>query len=160
MMNKCRSKSQSKYGVIALLVIALMAGMVMTGCGRNSGPDVTEEMDGYTHLSPEDAATFVENASNEGALIVDVRGDVAFEQGHIPGAISTWYEDYDEGRLDVLPDLNQKILVYCDFGGLSKEVAEKLVAQGYTNVYEFKGMEAWAGEVEVDEKYQDLEEIG
>lgn len=45
-----------------------------------------------------------------------------------------------------LPDKGQTIIVYCDYGGMSKKAAEKLAAISYTNVVEFDGMEVWNGE--------------
>ena len=46
-----------------------------------------------------------------------------------------------------LPDKNQMILIYCRSGNRSKEAAQKLADMGYTNVYEFGGIETWEGEI-------------
>jgi rhodanese-related sulfurtransferase len=44
---------------------------------------------------------------------------------------------------DILPDLNAEILIYCRSGNRSAQAANKLVAQGYTNVYDFGGIIDW-----------------
>ena len=38
------------------------------------------------------------------------------------------------------------ILVYCRSGNRSKQASEKLVKLGYTNIYEFGGINDWTGE--------------
>ena len=49
---------------------------------------------------------------------------------------------------DQLPeDLDQPLLLYCRSGRRSKEAAEKLAALGYTQVYEFGGIQDWPYEV-------------
>jgi len=40
------------------------------------------------------------------------------------------------------------ILVYCRSGNRSKQASEKLAALGYTNIYEFGGINDWTGELE------------
>jgi len=45
-----------------------------------------------------------------------------------------------------LPREDQLILVYCRSGNRSKQASEKLVSLGYTNVYEFGGINEWTGE--------------
>ena len=40
------------------------------------------------------------------------------------------------------------ILVYCHSGNRSKQASEKLAGLGYTNVYEFGGINDWTGDME------------
>ena len=46
-----------------------------------------------------------------------------------------------------LPDKNAEILVYCHSGRRSKLASDKLVAQGYTGIYDFGGINTWKHEV-------------
>ena len=46
-----------------------------------------------------------------------------------------------------MPDNDQLIMVYCRSGRRSKEVAEKLVKLGYTNIVEFGAILDWTGEI-------------
>ena len=47
----------------------------------------------------------------------------------------------------LLPDKNQKILIYCRSGRRSKEAAQTLADMGYTNILEFGGIIDWTGEI-------------
>lgn len=148
------NKKSNKKTLIALAVILIVTAGVAYYIYASTRP-ATKESEGYTHITPEEAIEFVADAEENGAAIVDVRGETAWSQGHIPGAIAIWYEDFESGRVDELPDPDQEILLYCDYGGISKWVAEDLVEQGYTNVYEFDGMDYWTGEVIIeDETYK------
>ena len=42
-----------------------------------------------------------------------------------------------------LPDLNQEILIYCRSGNRSSQAAKKMLEAGYTNVYDFGGINDW-----------------
>ena len=56
-------------------------------------------------------------------------------------------ESITDKQPDELPNLNQIILVYCCSGRRSKEASQKLADIGYTNVYEFGGINTWTGEI-------------
>ena len=47
-----------------------------------------------------------------------------------------------------LPDTDQLVLVYCRSGNRSKQAAQALADQGYTNVVEFGGIKDWPYEIE------------
>lgn len=82
-----------------------------------------------------------------GALIVDVRRTDEFVSGHISNALCVPNEDIQEGKLDLLPDKDRLLLLYCRSGRRSKEAAGVLAKAGYINVYEFGGIVDWTGEV-------------
>ena len=86
-------------------------------------------------------------SSDSGYVIVDVRTVDEFSSGHIPNAICIPNEDITTSKPELLPDINQEILVYCRSGRRSKEASQKLADIGYTNVYEFGGIIDWTGEV-------------
>ena len=56
-------------------------------------------------------------------------------------------ENITDKQPDELPNLNQIILVYCCSGRRSKEASQKLADIGYTNVYEFGGINTWTCEI-------------
>ncbi|MBQ9069477.1 MAG: rhodanese-like domain-containing protein [Eggerthellaceae bacterium] len=101
---------------------------------------------GYRHATPEEAAELI---AQEGSILVDVRGKVDWDYMHIPGSVPIAFNVItgNEGR-DKLPNKDQLIILYCDYGGMSKIAAEDLVYAGYTNVVEFNGLEVWDGPVE------------
>ncbi|MCR5536714.1 MAG: rhodanese-like domain-containing protein [Succinivibrio sp.] len=82
---------------------------------------------------------------DDGHVIVDVRKDWEYEMGHIPNAVLIPNESIKDSRPSQLADLDQVILIYCLSGRRSKQAAAKLVALGYTHVYEFGGINTWEG---------------
>ena len=86
--------------------------------------------------------------TEEGYIILDVRTQEEYDQGHIPGAILIPNTAIEAKAADVLTDKNQLILVYCRSGRRSKIAAEALVELGYTNIKEFGGSIDWPYEVE------------
>ena len=83
----------------------------------------------------------------DGHVIVDVRRQDEYDAGHIPGAILIPNETITDTKPDALQDLDQVILVYCRSGNRSKQAATKLAAMGYSNIYEFGGINTWTGEI-------------
>ena len=86
--------------------------------------------------------------SDENVLILDVRTQEEYDEKHIPGAVVVPNETIKQEPLKELPDLEQEILVYCKSGNRSRQAAKKLVEAGYTNVYDFGGINEWTFEVE------------
>ena len=84
---------------------------------------------------------------DDGHIIVDVRRQDEYDSGHIAGAILIPNESIGTSQQEQLKDLNQIILVYCRTGNRSKQAAQKLADMGYTNVYEFGGINTWDGDV-------------
>ncbi len=70
------------------------------------------------------------------SVILDVRGDLEWEQGHYPGAKHIPHTTVNEAslrRLDVKKE--DAVLVYCNTGHRAKHVAELLKSYGVRNVY-------------------------
>ena len=86
--------------------------------------------------------------SEEGYIILDVRTQEEYDEGHIPGAIVISHEEITEKAEEVLTDKDQLILVYCRSGRHNKIAAEALLELGYTNIIEFGGIIDWPYEVE------------
>ena len=89
--------------------------------------------------------------SEENYIVLDVRRADEFASGHIPGAVNLANEvigEDDAAVNAVLPDKDQMILVYCRSGNRSKTASAKLAQLGYTNIYEFGGINSWKYGVE------------
>ena len=125
------------------LIFLLLAVMMLTACGKDK-----ENNQGavYVNITAEEAKRIMD--SEEGYIILDVRTQEEFDQGHIPGAILISHEEIAEKAEDVLTDKNQLILVYCRSGRRSKIAAEALVELGYSNIKEFGGIIDWPYEIE------------
>ena len=124
-----------KYIMILVSIIMIMG---LTGCEKK---DMS-----YTQISMEEAVAMMETEEN--FIILDVRTVEEFAEKHIPNAINIPNETIGSEELEELPDKNQLILVYCRSGNRSKQASEKLAALGYTNIYEFGGINNWTGELE------------
>ena len=125
------------------LIILLLAVMLLTACGQDKDNDQGAV---YVNITAEEAKQIMD--SEEGYIILDVRTQEEYDEGHIPGAIVISHEEIEEKAEDVLTDKDQLILVYCRSGRRSKIAAEALVELGYTNIKEFGGISDWPYEVE------------
>ncbi len=103
------------------------------------------EKGSYTQIDQETAKEMM--LRDDGHVIVDVRRQDEYDAGHIPGAILIPNESIGTERPDQLPSLDLIILVYCRSGNRSKQAAQKLFDMGYTNVYEFGGINTWTSEI-------------
>ena len=125
------------------LIFLLLAVVMLTACGQDKENDQGAV---YVNITAEEAKQIMD--SEEGYIILDVRTQEEYDQGHIPGAILISHEEIAEKAEDVLTDKNQLILVYCRSGRRSLLAAEALVELGYTNIKEFGGILDWPYEVE------------
>ena len=125
------------------LVFLLLAVMMLTACGqyKENGQGAV-----YVNITAEEAKQIMDN--EEGYIILDVRTQEEYDQGHIPSAIVISHEEIAEKAEEVLTDKDQLILVYCRSGRRSKIAAEALAELGYTNIKEFGGIIDWPYEVE------------
>ena len=112
---------------------------------RNVTVNYLKAENGYYQISQEEARRLMDKEA--GFLVLDVRREDEFAQGHIPGAICVPNESIGTEPPPALEDKAQLILVYCRSGRRSKEAAEKLAAMGYVNVLEFGGIITWTGEI-------------
>jgi len=131
--------------------VTLMLGFLLSGCavnGHEAGTEVMEQTFEYTQISQDKAAEMM--AVDDGHVIVDVRREDEYAEGHIPGAILIPNESIVDTPPEELPDFDQIILIYCRSGRRSKEAAQKLADMGYSNVYEFGGIITWNGDIVTD----------
>ena len=125
------------------LFFLFLAVMMLTACGQDRENDQGAV---YVNITAEEAKQIMD--TEEGYIILDVRTQEEYNQGHIPGAIVISHEEITEKANEMLPDKDQLILVYCRSGRRSKIAAAALVELGYTNIKEFGGIIDWPYEVE------------
>lgn len=146
---------------IALTI--LLTTMLITSCGTSNGnpsqetklPEGTEQTTDIGKDTEEDQMSqakvkkltaeqaYERIESGDEIVLVDVRRQDEYDQGHIEGSILISNESIGTKQPTELPDLDAEILVYCRSGNRSAQAAEKLVEMGYTNVSDFGGIIDW-----------------
>ena len=124
-------------------LLLLLAVLLLTACGQDTEND-REEV--YMNITTEEAKQIMD--TEEDYVILDVRTQEEYDEGHIPGAILIPNTEMEAQVEEILTDKAQLILVYCRSGRRSKLAAEALVELGYTNIKEFGGIIDWPYEVE------------
>ena len=120
-------------GIASLLIL-------LTGCGG------TEMKTDYQQISQEEAKNMMDTQE---VIVLDVREQGEFDAGHIPGAFLLPVGTISElSAAAVIPEPDSVVLVYCRSGNRSKTASSALAKLGYTNIYEFGGINTWPYEVE------------
>ena len=99
----------------------------------------------YNEITQEKAKEMIDTLENY--IIVDVRSEMEYDMGHIPGAILIWENDISSKASSFLPDKDAVILVYSNSSESSKIAAQTLGSLGYTKVYEFGSITEWEYEI-------------
>ena len=132
-----------KFIPIALAAAALVLAV---GCAAEKKAESDSDFKGiYTEITQEEAKEMMKK--DDGHLIVDVRRQDEYDEGHIPDAVCIPNESIGTEQPEKLPDKEQILLIYCRSGRRSKQAAQKLADIGYTNIYEFGGIIDWTGEI-------------
>ena len=98
-------------------------------------------------LTPEQAKARMEE--NPNLILLDVRTQEEFEQGHIPGAVCLPNEMI-AADMPFLFGKDAEILLYCRSGRRSADAAKKLRDMGFTTVFDFGGIIDWPYETTTD----------
>ena len=98
-------------------------------------------------LSPEEAKARME--ANPDLILLDVRTQEEYDDGHIPGAVCLPSDMIEEG-LPFSFDKDAEILLYCHSDKRSAEAASRLRAMGYTNVSDIGCILDWPYETTTD----------
>ena len=124
---------------LALLFFSFL--MLLTACGGETATMT------YTQISQETAKKMMDEYSD--AIILDVREQEEYGALHIKGAVLLPVGSItEETAKEVIGNKDAMVLVYCRSGNRSKKAADKLVSLGYTNIFEFGGINTWPYEVE------------
>ena len=98
-------------------------------------------------LSPEEAKARME--ANPDLILLDVRTQEEYDDGHIPGAVCLPSDMIEEG-MPFSFDKDAEILPYCHSDKRSAEAASRLRAMGYTNVSDIGCILDWPYETTTD----------
>lgn len=91
------------------------------------------------------SSKLVELINKEEAIVVDVRSQNNFKQGHITDAYNILPIDIKNGSLTVINKFkDHPVIVVCDNGTLAAKPAADLVKAGFSQVYVLKeGITGW-----------------
>lgn len=123
---------------IAILLSSLL--LLLTGCSGGTS-------DGSYEQITQEAAK--EMMDTQEVIVLDVREQSEYDSGHIPGdgLLPVGCID-EENAAAVIPEKDSTVLVYCRSGNRSKTASSTLAGLGYTNIYEFGGINTWPYEIE------------
>jgi phage shock protein E len=132
----------NKNGWVYLL--SLLLTLTMAGCGTltqvnagviDSKPGVVQKVE---ELSPDLSVAEVAAVMDGGkVMIVDVREEYEYNDGHIPGAELIPLGEIP-GRLDEIPQ-DMPVILVCRSGNRSGQAYQYLTTQGYTDVHNMLG---------------------
>ena len=76
-------------------------------------------------------------------VVIDARDAKDFAKGHIDGAINVFVDEAESklGELEQYKD--KKVIVYCNSGNKSGKLAQFLVDNGFTDVYNADGVKQY-----------------
>lgn len=120
-----------------LIFVFILVLVFMCGCSSESAPKVV-------NVNKDKAVELI----NDGALLIDVRSLMEYNQEHIDGAINIDVQEilnmtdslvYENANISK----DKKIIVYCRSGSRSSSAAAKLIELGYKNVYDLGSIDNW-----------------
>jgi rhodanese-related sulfurtransferase len=97
-----------------------------------AGPDYSKKIE-TTKLKPSELKQLLDGGTKD-FVIVDVRDESEYREGHIPGAINIPVETF-AAKSEILPK-EKKIIVYCNTGGRSYTAYRKLMKLAYPNIFQ------------------------
>jgi rhodanese-related sulfurtransferase len=77
-------------------------------------------------------------------LIIDAREEREYRLGHIEGAIHLHRNTLESKVLEIAPELDTPIVIYCAVGSSCASAVETLRSLGYQKVFSLKGgLQSW-----------------
>lgn len=123
--------------IVLKTLVIIIIGLFIVGC---SNEETTTGTMGT--ITTEEVKEILDN-KNENYVLIDVREDYEFNEGHIPGAVNIPLGNIDS----ITYSTSRTIIVYCKSGNRSNEAAIKLKNMGY-NVKDMGGILNWTYEIE------------
>lgn len=96
------------------------------------------------NIKPEQANIDIQN----GAVVIDVRTDEEYNQGHILGCLHIPVDQIEKRLPEVVPNFDTEIIFYCGSGKRSQTALETALQLGYQRVYNLGAFSDWPYETE------------
>ncbi len=120
--------------------------------GRPVSPDLILSGRLYADISAEEAQRIIEQergSQSDHVLLVDVRTSKEYTAKHAAGAKLVPFEELEVRYKSDIPEMADKIFVYCMNGDRSRLACDFLSRKGYTNLYNVQdGLRGWRGPTE------------
>lgn len=118
-----------------IFVISVIIIFCLCGCGTDSKLNSDGTID-YVYAK--------ELMINENAILVDVRSEEEYNEGHIDGALLLPVDSINEDSAsEVIESKDSTVIVYCRSGSRSSQALQILNGLGYENVYDLGAMSNW-----------------
>ena len=134
----------------ALSILRLQLAQLVSG--RELDGTLVRTGNLYHQASVDEARQMVDRhaaGTRSDLLIVDVRSEKEFLQGHVPGAKHIPFEHLETRFPVEVPQETKKILVYCSQGERSRLACDFLSREGYTTLVNMQeGFQKWTGPVQ------------
>ena len=95
----------------------------------------------YKTITTNEALELMDN----GAIVIDVRSDEEYNEGHIKGAINIPVDEIN----NITYDKDKTLIIYCATGVRSTNAVNTLADMGYTSLYNLDGgLLNWGSDLE------------
>lgn len=140
---RCPMTANPYISTIICIAIGLLIAGIVSSPTKTGDIDSNNNSSGaeYKRITAQEAKARID--SGDRVIILDVRTEEEYNTGHILNAILIPNETITDRMPDLLPDHDAEILIYCRSGNRSAQAARKLIQIGYTNVYDFGGINSW-----------------
>lgn len=131
-------------GSVLLLVPLLAAAVLAVGCGGGEDATAAPQAEPGEVLVIDSAEGKALIESDRSVLVLDVRTQEEYVEGHLVGAQHVPVEDERlwKSRVAAL-DPERPVVVYCRSGRRSEIAGQLLVDAGFTEVYDLGGVQDW-----------------
>lgn len=129
---------------LCLLILFSTLASILLACSASVNEQEIENTMGYSEVTVDKA---YEIYKNEEMIILDVRTEQEYKDGHIPGSILIPLQELED-RLDEL-NKEEKYLIVCRSGNRSAQASEILVSNGFLHITNMQGgMLDWKYDIE------------
>jgi rhodanese-related sulfurtransferase len=103
--------------------------------------ELKNKIGGIPRVSPQNATIML---NREDAVVVDLRNQSAFENGHILGAINIVHADFAANIKKIESYKNRTLILVADQDSNAASIGAKLQKQNFTKIYVLTGgIQAW-----------------
>ena len=129
--------------IVTILFLLLMLGTAVACSGQTTAvtaPDPAVSIDSSANFDLADTVnvqTVADVKDQEGVIVLDVREQWEYDEGHIPGVVLIPMGEVANWLAEIPTD--KEVIVTCRSGNRSGQITDFLRQQGYDNVHNMEG---------------------